>query len=157
MLALATGCQPDKNDGLEHGEQFANDAVHSVHEFTMMESANATRADATLRSYHFDSTELNSLGEERLELMLRNGQTCNPLTIYLDLPTEDADTSARREAVGAFLKDHGLTDEQIKFNPGPNPNWNSPVAPLIAGTTSGGTGAPVASSGATASGTTAGH
>ena len=133
ILAIASGCSTQKDDGLVHGEQFvSNDAERSLNAFTTMESANAAHADATIRSYHFDGQILNSLGEERLDLILRNGDVPAPLVVYVDLPLDDTKTARRRDAITAYLKDRGLTDEQIVMKSGPNPDVNSPVAPLLA-------------------------
>ena len=142
--ASAAGCQPERNDSIVHGEDFpAADTFRPSHEYIELEAANAARADGTLRKYHFDAGDLNSLGEERLDLILHSGDSISPLTIYLDLPQADAQTAQRRQTVLAFLKDRGLTDEQINFKYGYNPNSTSPVAPLpIGGIASGPPAAP---------------
>jgi hypothetical protein len=132
ILAIAAGCA-SQNDGLEHGERFvSSDREASVQAFNKMESASAARADATLRTYHFDGASLNSLGEERLDLILRKGDSTNPLVLYLDLPADDSRTAKRQATVTAYLKDHGLTEDQIALKSGPNPDVNSPVGPLLA-------------------------
>ncbi len=132
LLMLAAGCQSDKPDAVAHGEEFpSRDAIRPVHEFVEMQAANSARKDATLRDYHFDAADLNSLGEERLDLMLRNGDSITPLVVYLDLPEEEAQTALRRQTVLAYLKDRGLTEEQVHFQSGPNPKSSSPVAPLL--------------------------
>jgi hypothetical protein len=141
ILAFATGCETPPHDAVIHGEDFVpDDASRSAREFVNMEAANSARADATLRLYHFDNGILNSLGEDRLDMILRNGDANNPLVIYLDLPPEDADNTRRQEAVSAYLKDRGLTDQQIQFKAGPNPNVNSFAAPLLAGQAAGPSG-----------------
>ncbi|HET6248204.1 MAG TPA: hypothetical protein VFE47_10945 [Tepidisphaeraceae bacterium] len=133
ILAVATGCSTQSDDGLIHGEQFVpNDVERSTDAFNNLEAANAAHADATMRSYHFDGEMLNSLGEERLDLILRNGDTPAPLVIFIDLPKDDEKTAHRRDAVMAYLKDRGLADNQIVMKSGPNPDVNSPVAPLLA-------------------------
>ena len=135
LLAVASGCQTEKTDnvGIVHGEAFVpNDAERPVYQFNTMEAANAAHADSTLRAYHFDGTSLNSLGEERLDLILRNGDTPAPLVIYLDIPADDSRTQVRHRVVTAFLKDRGLAEDQILIKSGPNPDSNSSVAPLLA-------------------------
>src|SRR5665213_82024 len=141
MLVFATGCETAPRDAVIHGEDFVpDDAARSAREFVNMEAANSARADATLRLYHFDNGILNSLGEDRLDMILRNGDANSPLVVYLDLPPEDPDNTRRQTAVNAYLKDRGLTDEQIQFKAGPNPYVNSPAAPLIAGQAAGSSG-----------------
>ncbi|HWE00870.1 MAG TPA: hypothetical protein VG326_00570 [Tepidisphaeraceae bacterium] len=149
MLAFAAGCESQPRDAVVHGEDFIpDDAARSVREFVNMEAANSARADATLRLYHFDNGILNSLGEDRLDMILRNGDANNPLVIYLDLPADDPDNTRRQTAVNAYLKDRGLTDEQIEFKAGPNPNVNSFAAPLLAGQAAGPSGPSSASASA---------
>lgn len=152
-LALVGGCQSDRVDVVSHGEEFpSDDSVRYVHETQDLEAANAARADGTLRAYHFDRGELNSLGEDRLNLMLRNGDSTNPMVVYLDVPSDDLDNTRRQQAVLAYLKDHGLTDEQIQFKAGPNPNVNSPVAPILAANGGTASAAPSAGGGAAPAG-----
>jgi hypothetical protein len=64
--------------------------------------------------------------------MLHNGNSATPLIAYLDLPKDDAKTAHRQQVVTAYLKDKGLTDDQIELRSGPNPDVNSPVAPILA-------------------------
>jgi hypothetical protein len=146
LLATASGCSTEKTDAAQvvHGEEFVPyDAERPVYQFSTMQAANSARADATLRAYHFDGTALNSLGEERLDLILRNGDTPTPLTVYLDLPADDSRTQRRHNVVTAFLTDRGLSADQIVLKSGPNPDSNSFVAPLLAAE-SGGAAAPPA-------------
>lgn len=132
VLALAGGCQdsgtPANNDAFPSARQ----AHREVYQFADQQAANGARQDATLRDYHFDGGKLNSLGEERLDLMLSNGDDCSPLVVYLDLPDQDSSTAARQDAVTAYLKQRGLRDDQIKLESGPNPASTTPAAPLLA-------------------------
>ncbi|HZL35712.1 MAG TPA: hypothetical protein VFC78_10420 [Tepidisphaeraceae bacterium] len=132
VIALAAGCQNPKSDAARGDDFPAPDMPRSVNAFAMQQAANGARADATLRDYHFDGGKLNSLGEERLDLMVHNGDDCSPLVVYLDVPADEANTESRRQAVTDFLRHSGLSDEQIKLEDGPNPNSTSPVAPLLA-------------------------
>ena len=129
MIALAAGCQPDKGiDPNAHGEDFIPpDAERALNEFSVRQAGNAARADATLRAYHFNDRDLNSLGEERLDSMLYRRENGAALVVYIDLPDNDPKTAGRRETVIAFLKDSRLTEDQIELKSGPNPNSNSPA------------------------------
>lgn len=135
MIVVVSGCgheREQQGNVTMHGEQFVPDeTARSVHENVTASAANAARIDGTLRDYHFDLADLNSLGTERLDLMLRNGNAYNPLVVYLDLPSEDAMTVKRRATVMAYLKDRGLTDDQIEFRNGANTKVNSPAALLV--------------------------
>jgi hypothetical protein len=138
VMALTTGCHHEQA-GIVHGEQFQNEhAERALYEFNDRQAANAARLDGTLRDYHFDAARLNSLGESRLDLMLYRREGTGALVVYLDLPADDANTSKRQSVVLAYVKDRGLNDDQIEFKSGPNPNWNSPVAPLLAAQAAGG-------------------
>ena len=129
LVAIAAGCstQTQKADGLEHGEQFLSQRRRTLGltPFNTMEAANAAHADATPRGrITSTATSLNSLGEERLDLILRNGDTPAPLVIYLSTSPQGRrqDQQAPRRAVTAvFLKDRGLTDNQIVMKSGPEP------------------------------------
>jgi hypothetical protein len=132
VMALTTGCHHEQA-GIVHGEQFQNEhAERALYEFNDRQAANAARLDGTLRDYHFDAARLNSLGESRLELMLYRRESTGALVVYLDLLADDTNTPKRQSVVLAYLKDRGFSDDQIEFRSGPNPNWNSPVAPLLA-------------------------
>jgi hypothetical protein len=125
----STGCQqqPDQ-PGYVGGEPVGADSftrddedARSVNRFVTTQTANAARTDATLRPYDFQGPELNSLGQQKLELMTRAERGDAPLKVYLDLP-QDADQGARREAVLVYLKDRGLKDDEIALEAGPNMN-----------------------------------
>jgi len=98
-----------------------DDDARSVNRFAVAQTANAARTDATLRPYHFQGAELNSLGTQKLDLMTKAERGDAPLTVYLDLP-QDVDQGTRREAVLVYLKDRGLKDDQIGIVAGPNLN-----------------------------------
>jgi len=128
-LLAPTGCQqhPDQagyvgnepvgSDIFTHDDEDAR----SVNRFATAQTADAARTDATLRPYHFQGPELNSLGTQKLDLMTKAERGDSPLKVYLDLP-QDVDQGTRREAVLVYLKDRGLKDDQIAIEAGPNLN-----------------------------------
>jgi hypothetical protein len=128
MLASA-GCQdqPDQPGYIGNSAVGAgtftrdDDDARAVDRFTTAQTANAARTDATLRPFHFEGPELNSLGQQKLDLMTKAERGDSPLKVYLDLP-QDADQGTRREAVLVYLKDQGLKDDQIAIEAGPNLN-----------------------------------
>jgi hypothetical protein len=91
-------------------------------------AASGARADATLSKHHFDGGRLNSLGEDKLALMLRDDDRPEPMKVYLNLDDADAVSKQRQVAVVAFLKDQGLADDQIKIAFGYNPDSSSPAS-----------------------------
>lgn len=127
LVAATSGCHPD----YQHGEAFADaDATRHIERFGQVEVAHASRQDATLRAYHFDGAMLNTLGQERLDQMVIDGDVASTLVLYMDVP-EDAELAGRQQAVSAYLKDRGLKDEQIRIENGPNPKSVTPVAPTL--------------------------
>jgi hypothetical protein len=90
--------------------------------------AAGAREDGMLMEYHFDKGELNSLGREKLSLMLDDDAANNPIIIYLNVPASDDFKAARQDAVVAYLKDQGLQESQISFRAGPNPATDTPAS-----------------------------
>src|SRR4051794_18309148 len=83
------GChQPSPTaDGRVRGDQFRPDGeVRATQRFADAQTAAGARADATLHPYHFDCLDLNSLGQRKLDLMLKDDDACAPIVVYLDLP-----------------------------------------------------------------------
>src|SRR3954468_13176560 len=101
-------------------------------QFAEAMGASGARADGTLSKYHFDGGALNSLGEEKLALMLKDGAAPSPLTVYLNLEQKAPTAQQREAAVTTFLKDKGLDEKQIAIVYGYNPSSWSPAAdPLL--------------------------
>lgn len=103
-----------------------DDLPRSVQLSAAAQAASGARADATLYAMHFDGNALNTLGREKLTRMLADDDAHRPLVAYVS-----ADHEARRLAVAQFLKDQGLSDEQIQVLPGANPGSYNPTAPSI--------------------------
>lgn len=132
VLALA-GCQ-NKNPDPTLEAFFPEDVgeTRKPNQFADLMAASGARSDATLYSHHFDGAKLNSLGEQKLTLMLSDDDAPAPMTVYLDLNEKEAVSKQRQTAVVAFLKDKGLTDQQIEVLYGDNPSTRTPAAPGIA-------------------------
>lgn len=142
--------------------------VRKPAQFAEVMAASGARADATLSKHHFDGNALNSLGEEKLALMLKDDHAPTPLTVYLNLDEKAATAKGRQAAVVDFLKDKGLTERQIEVVYGYNPSAWSPAADPLSkkskaetGTTGGGgqngdAGASAAATGGGAGGTSGG-
>jgi hypothetical protein len=145
-ILYGAGCQPQTTS---HGEEFPPDEkVSAVTRQNDTQAGRAARQDGTLNSCHFDGAELNSLGMARLDLMLKD-DSGTPLTIWMAVP-DDENAAGRRFAVATFLKDRGLSADQIKFASGANPGMDHPagqgIKDLIDMDNSGG-GAPPAAAG----------
>ncbi|HEX8912020.1 MAG TPA: hypothetical protein VF796_06640 [Humisphaera sp.] len=115
------------------GEVFRpDDEPRTVTRLFDAQSAAGARADATLRAAHFDGgnpSVLNSLGEEKLDLMLGDDDAL-PLVVYVDVPKDDA-SAARQRAVEVYLRDRGLAADQVKVVAGANPRTSTPTAPKL--------------------------
>jgi hypothetical protein len=118
-------------DELRHGDRFPReDEPRQIHRVFDAQAAAGARADATLHACHFDTggtpTSLNSLGEEKLELMLLADASL-PMVVYLDV-AKDETYASREQAVRVYLKDRGLTDAQVTLVQGQNKHNTSPAA-----------------------------
>jgi len=109
-----------------------DDEARPVQRLFDVHAAAGARADASLRAAHFDGgnpSVLNSLGEEKLDLMLADDDAL-PLVVYVDVAKDDA-TPDRQRAVEVYLRDRGLAADQVKVVAGANPRTSTPTAPKI--------------------------
>ncbi len=128
-LVAAGCCEGGKNAmqgpcDLQFGEV---GPANPVNQMADTQAAAGARADAMLGTRHFCGKELNTLGTEKLDSMLRSEAACKPLNVYLDIPADEM-AKSRHDAVTAYLKLHGLADNQIALNDGPNPSAKTPAA-----------------------------
>src|SRR4051812_10440004 len=123
--AALVGCQTDKSSMTDFFPPEEEQAVRTPFE---VQAASGARADASLQPFHFDGEKLNSLGEAKLDLMLKDDYAAQPLVVYLNVPEKESVYNLRRDAVTRYLEDRGVVNEQIKFVAGPNPNARSLAA-----------------------------
>lgn len=130
IIALYSGgCFNNKAEKQADAHFFAScDEVRDTQRIAHVQAAAGARQDATLLPYHFDKGELNSLGRQKLSLMLDDDASNNPIIIYINVPASDEFKAARQDAVVAYLKDQGLEESQISFRPGPNPDAHMPAS-----------------------------
>lgn len=125
VVGLTAGCNHPKPPPDLHGEVFPKDGdARDVWNFRSAQASAGAREDATLYDYHFDDDGLNSLGEEKLDLMLAAEKPAEPMVVYLDVPAPQT-AQRNRQAVLTYLKDRGLQDSQIAVKDGPNPHHAS--------------------------------
>ncbi|CAN5539277.1 hypothetical protein BH09PLA1_BH09PLA1_20250 [soil metagenome] len=122
---LLVGCQMDKSSVTDF---FPEDESRATQNFMTAQAASGARADATLQSMHFDGDHLNSLGEAKLDLMLKDDDTSNMVVVYMNLPTDDATLKPRRDAVVTYFEDRGVSKDNIEFKSGGNPDQTSLAA-----------------------------
>ena len=89
-------------------------------EFAHAQAAAGAATDLTLNAHHFDGAGLNSLGDEKLALML-DGARANAGTVYLNLDARDSHAAARRASVEQWMTDHGMESGAIAIRDGANP------------------------------------
>jgi len=127
VVLMTTGCQKDSTP-VNHAEDFATEVeVRETTHLEQTQKAAGARDDATLFPQHFDGPGLSSLGTTKLDMMLADSHSANPMLVYLAIP-DDGVAQERREAIDRYLEDRGgLKTEQIKFQSGPNPQTLSPA------------------------------
>ncbi len=121
-LTVLAGCQTD-NSGMD--SFFPKDEARSTQQFMTAQAASGARADATLQPCHFDGDKLNSLGMAKLDLMLKDDDSVDPMTVYINLGEKDATLAARKDSITQYLVDHGLVKDQIALKTGENPDSKS--------------------------------
>jgi hypothetical protein len=129
-IAVSTGCQNANTSTAErlHGEKFdEDDAPRASRNAVAITAANGARADATLYPAHFNSAGLNSLGRQKLDLMMLDDESTPPMTVYLDLGKNEASVKLAHTAVAEYLKARGVADNQFKVEDGPNPKTIHPA------------------------------
>jgi hypothetical protein len=131
MLAVGVilvGCSSDKEKTSWEDPFFPPDRVSPPSKVMYdRQAANGAAADAMLFDIHFDGTELNSLGAQKLDLMAKGRSEHTPMKVYLNMP-KDADTTAGRQAtVEKALDAAGIAKEQYVLAIGPNPGVLMPA------------------------------
>jgi hypothetical protein len=128
-LAAASGCAEHTQPSTE----FASEgAAHPHQRMGEIQRANGARADGNLYAAHFTDHAVNSLGRAKLDAMMSDDETVRPLTVHMAAAPDRHTLMRRIESVTAYLKDHGLTDEQIRFVSGLNDASYHPAAPGLA-------------------------
>lgn len=133
LTTAALGCKNGQSKPpIAHGEKFENEGVaRSTGNIAQAQAAAGAAADGMLYERNFRGAALNSLGQSKLDLIVKGTPTGDPVVVYLNMPHEAA--ADRRVAIVAFLKNAGVKDNAIKLNEGANPNDTTPTAYNLAG------------------------
>ncbi|HSV13947.1 MAG TPA: hypothetical protein VLI90_06780 [Tepidisphaeraceae bacterium] len=127
LLLVAAGCHSNPNQKIAHGEEFSDEkAATSVGQMAQAQTAAGAKNDGMLYDHNFHGTKLNSLGQTKLDLIVKGTPAGDPVVVYLNVPQDGL--AARRPAVLAYLHDGGLKDAQIKLIDGPATGENTPSA-----------------------------
>jgi hypothetical protein len=130
MLLIAGGCNSNKPETpVVHGEEFDNAcAPRAVGQMAQSQSAAGAKSDGMLYDHNFRGDKLNSLGQSKLDLIVKGTPAGDPVVVYLNVPADGLET--RRPAVLAYLKEGGLAEGKIKLVDGPNPSKTANAAML---------------------------
>jgi hypothetical protein len=130
LLLIAGGCHSEQHAPVAHGEKFYDEsAPRSVGLLAQSQSAAGAKADGMLYDHNFHGAKLNSLGQAKLDLIVKGTPAGDPVVVYLNVPHDALAT--RRPAVLAYLREGGLKDAQVKLIDGPNPTEGTPAAKTL--------------------------
>jgi hypothetical protein len=120
-LLTAAGCHHDSDTTKYDGMQFTNEGEStSIGRLAESQAAAGAKADAMLHDNAFDGPVLNSLGQGKLDLIVKGTTPGQPVVVYMCIPHDTV--AFRQPAVAAYLQAHGVPDTQVVMNEGPNPN-----------------------------------
>jgi hypothetical protein len=121
-LGVTAGCQDENQNGFFKGEGVAGERVAK---FADVQAANGARNDAMLYPRHFEGGHLNSLGRQKVLLMLTDCDNCDPVVVHM-VNCGDGEILAQRKAsVEMYLKTvegpnlltfHPAAPDLIRFN-----------------------------------------
>ncbi len=94
-LALVTACE--QQTGRNYAINF-NPDVEKQEQGQLLDTQKeaGAQSDATLYADHFDAAALSSLGKAKLDLMLADSHSKNPMAVYLDIPNDSQALPGRR-------------------------------------------------------------
>jgi hypothetical protein len=123
------GCQ-SLNKAANADSVFSDEQEGTVVSVAALQSAAAAQRDPTLYPIHFNGKELNSLGEEKLEMIL-DCDGDGPEILYLNLPASDPLTAIRKTTLQKYLNEEDET-QSVQVVVGHNPAVSAPAAPNLA-------------------------
>ena len=131
LVLASTGCKTDKNQ--QQQEAFFPDQKRSsVNTFKRDQTANGARSDGMLYAGHFDGENLNTLGKNKLGLMLADDTGAKVMKVYLVNVGAGDLLEKRKTAISNYLKDGLRPDEKVEFVTGANPDTYHPAAETLA-------------------------
>ena len=136
MLAAAAvtvlaGCSTPP-DGLLHGETFTESGqTTAIGRIAQAQAASGAKSDSMLYDRHFNGTELNALGQAKMDLILKGSPIDQPVKIYFVMAHDDV--AGREAAVAAYLDKAGVQAADERFAEGPNPNDTTPAEYNLSG------------------------
>ena len=130
--ALLTGCHHTDAPKQINGTEFVSeDQSTSIGKINQAQSAAGAKEDAMLYDHNFHGGDLNSLGQGKLDLIVKGTPTGDPVYVYLNMPHDQV--AGRQTAVTAYLKSAGVAEDKIIVAEGSNPNLSTPTAYNLGG------------------------
>lgn len=120
----------DHTDG---GMFYAPHEVPATLQISQAMRASGARNDSTFNAIHFDGGKLNSLGEAKIDALLADDDTAEPVVFHLNIAEADPFKTNRQDAIVEYCKARGMNESQLQFKLGANPATYSPSAEILTG------------------------
>jgi hypothetical protein len=101
--------------------------IRSVDLFNHVQIVEGARTDPSLYPSHFDGSQLNAAGQDKIDLIIQAQSPGQPLVIYISTPN-DARQTRQRDAVERYVKDSGADMTHLQLVTGPNPDSSFPAS-----------------------------
>jgi hypothetical protein len=131
LVIASTGCTKEQKS-TKDDPFFPDPKASSVNKFERSQTARGARSDGMIYAHHFDGDRLNSLGKQKLTLMLGDDTGEKTMKVYIVKIGEGATLDARKKAITEYLKDGLRPDEKLELVNGMNPDTWHPSAPTLA-------------------------
>jgi len=134
LLGIASGCKDSAKTKESKAKVLSSDEYWPSNTGVVAAVADAQAAkgaqeDASLSDACFTGGTLNSLGQQKIDMMLKGG--VQPPVIYLGA-YDDATIALRRVALDNYLKDSGAAPDALVVKSGFNPHNPTPAIENIA-------------------------
>jgi hypothetical protein len=104
VVLLGSACA-DQHKPQTNAQFFKNEgAGDQLNRFRDVQAANGARNDGMLYAHHFNDGRLNSLGRQKILLMLADCDSCDPMTVHLVNCGQGDLLTQRKAAVELYLK-----------------------------------------------------
>jgi hypothetical protein len=126
---LVTGCAhsgapaPKQINGTDF---VSEDQPTSIGRFSQAQCSAGAKEDGTLFDHNFHGDALNSLGQGKLDLIVKGTPAGDPVLVFLSMTHDQV--AARQAAVTAYLKTAGVQEDKIIVAEGSNTNLTTPTA-----------------------------
>lgn len=123
MAILTPGCERTPGDDVGEELLVEDHVPRATDRILLAQSVVGAGEDRTLYGHHFDADELNSLGKNKLRMMLEDGGFLADPQVFIA-----SGETAQMSAVRRYLADWGLAFEDTRLHAGSNPATRRPAA-----------------------------